>query len=93
LCDKHARKDDDGIAIIIDRNYLIDDMDAFEVELLSIKETYADVIKEQEEKDALLKDFLTEKITYELYQISPDDIPDGISASDLNSIETIIADN
>lgn len=90
LCKKHAKKDEQGEAVMKGGDFDIEDMKAFDKELKKLQETHKQALDDREtqmkELDALLK----EESPIELHKITLSDIPEDITTVQMNSIFTII---
>jgi hypothetical protein len=92
LCKKHAKKNDQGVPVIVDNNYEIAEEAAFEAELAKLRMEYEEVIKEQEDRVNKLNDILKEESDVQPYQIKLEELPSDLVPSIIRSLSPIIAD-
>lgn len=90
LCVLHSDKDENGTPIIKDDQYVIKDLNLFNVELDKISETYKDVIEERKKQVDEYNSLMEEDLELEFKKVSVDDLPDEISEKQLRNIEFMI---
>ena len=92
LAEKFAKKDKDGKPVIKDDKYVIPKRKQFDKELEELQEKYAKPFKEQEEKNALFNEKLEEECTIKFHKISEKDLPENMSARELDIVSSFMYD-
>lgn len=94
LVKEYSEKDEAGNPKISEdgREYVIDETkkEEFQAQFNELKEKYSIAVKEQEDKNKELIDFLNEEITIEVRPISLDILPEEISVEQLEILEEVI---
>ena len=100
LCEKYAKKDENGKVIMIDvkdekgnkvrEQYDIEDEDKFIKETDKLGVEYKEVLDERKEQIKKFNEFMLEDSTVELYKVKEDNVPEDITSAQLNSIFDLI---
>ena len=89
LAKKHAKKKD-GEFVIENRNYVLENEEAFNTELDTLREAYKEKIKEQQEREKQLESVLEEAVDIKLHKIKLSDLPDNILSSNQLTVLTAL---
>jgi len=89
---KHSAKDEAGNPVIENQNYKIENKEAFDAELSTLKEKHAPAIKEREDQIANMDKFMAEEIELELKPIDLSIIPQDITVGQMESLSVLIVD-
>lgn len=87
LCEVHAEKDVDGKSVIVGDKYKLVDIDLFNIDLDKLKNNYQDIIDERVQQINKYNNLLDEDIDIDLIKLKYDDLPENISAKQLESID------
>lgn len=90
LCVKFAKKTDDGQPVIVDNTFDIEDMPAFEVAIQELQAVHAEAVKERDAQITEVQRLLSEEVNLDLYQISVDDLPGDLVATQLEVLMPMI---
>lgn len=90
LAKKHAEKDQNGEAIIKDKNYYIKDSEKFEKEFDKLKKENSKVVEEREKQIEDYNKLLDEDSTIELHKIAKDDLSEELTTQQLFGIIEIV---
>lgn len=85
-----AEKDEDGNPKTRNGNYVIADRKAFDKEVKEFKKKYKDVIEKREKQITEFDAVMKEMSTLLLYAISKDELPDDLTANQLDGIYSLI---
>lgn len=87
LCEEHAKKDEAGKPVMTDNEYVFEDYDAFVAALKPLQDEYAEALAEREKEVVALLDT---EVAIDLHKIQSDDLPEGMSEDDIDTIMDII---
>jgi hypothetical protein len=90
LCIKYAKKDENGNAKIKDNQYIIEDNDKLQEDFKKLVEDNKNLEQEKVKKQKELNSLLEEEVDIDLYKIKQDNLPNEITANQLEKIELII---
>lgn len=90
LCEIHAEKDNNNEPIILKDQYKIIDQSKFENELNILKKDYIDIIEDRTDQIKEYNKMLEDNIEIEFEKINFSEIPENISADELESINFMI---
>jgi recombinational DNA repair protein RecR len=94
LCNKHAKKDEDGKAIMIkegnSERFDIENEDKFNKDFSKLKVEFKSAIEARDEQIKKFNEFMLEDSTVELRKVDEDDVPEEITSAQLNSIIDLI---
>lgn len=90
LCELHSEKNDEGKAIIENDKYKIIDQIKFDEELNVLKEKYNEHIQERINQINEYNKMLDEDIDLEFTKLGVDDLPENISAIQLEPLKFMI---
>jgi hypothetical protein len=94
LCEQFSEKNKDGSPIIIINAYSIPDRETFESEVSQLKNKYLECVLEREKQLREYDKLLNEEsdVINRLSKININNVPDDISATQLDAIKEIIED-
>lgn len=90
LCESHSEKKEDGTPVIVGDKYKIVDELSFNAELEVLKNDYGVFITERLKQIDEYNKMLNEIINIDFVKINFGDIPENVSAKELESIEFMI---
>ena len=90
LCTKHAEKDEMGTPIIENNNYKILDVGTFTKELEDLRNVHSDDFDKQLKGEAEYINLLKEECDIDFYKMKPEDLPDNLTALQLEILEPLI---
>ena len=90
LCVVHSDKNENGEPVILNDKYKIIDENKFNTELDGLKKGYNDVIEERIKQINDYNLMLEEEVNIEFEKINFDNIPENISAKELEAIDFMI---
>ena len=94
LIEKYAEKNEDGTFKTINGNYDVqgDNLVAFQTDYDTLTKEYADTLAENEANNAKVDGMLKEEIDLALIKVKVDNLPNDLSAEELDALEPIIED-
>ena len=94
LIEKYAEKNEDGTFKTVNGNYDVqgDNLVAFQTDYDALTKEYADTLAENEANNAKVDGMLKEEIDLALIKVKVDNLPDDLSAEELDALEPIIED-
>lgn len=90
LAKKHAKKDKDGNPVISSFEYVLEDKEAFEKELETLREKFKEAVEEHKKKAEESETLLDNDEEVELVKLKIQDFPDNFPSSIFEGLETII---
>lgn len=90
VCEKHCERQENGQPVVENNAYKIIDQITFNSELLELKESNKDVLEFREQQLIEYNELLEEESKIELVKISVDNLPNGITPLQIESIYEII---
>ena len=90
LAKNHSKKDDKGNPIIENNQFIMEDTEKFSKEFEALKENHKEAIYKREKQTEDYNNLLKEEIEINLYKIKISDVPQDISAKQLEGIFGII---
>lgn len=93
LCRKYARKDEFGEPIVQGNQFVFENREEFEAQMIPLDDEYVNAI---EVRKAQLEDYqksLREPITVEVHQVSPDDLPQDLTVKEMEVLYLFIKDS
>jgi predicted transcriptional regulator len=93
-CKAFADKDEQGEAVVVNSKFAIhpDKMEEFNKAIAELAEKHSEALKEKERLEQELVDLLQEEVDLPLHKIKFTDLPDDISASQIDSLGELIED-
>lgn len=94
LCKEFADKDEAGEPKVSGQTFVISDEGrvAFDKKFATLREEYKETLEEQDKVDAEFRAFLAEEIELVVHNIKIDDMPNGLTAQQLEALGEIIAE-
>lgn len=94
LIEKYAEKNEDGTFKTVNGNYDVqgDNLVAFQAEYDTLTKEYADTLAENEANNAKVNGMLKEEIDLALIKVKFENLPDDLSAEEIDALEPIIED-
>ena len=94
LIEKYAEKNEDGTFKTVNGNYDVqgDNLVAFQTEYDTLTKEYVDTLAENEANNAKVDGMLKEDIDLTLIKVKFENLPDDLSAEELDALEPIIED-
>lgn len=92
ICEKYAEKDKDGNAVVVEKDYKIDETnkEVFDKELAELKEKNKDLIDARATQSVEVEEYADEEIELALYQIPLKLVPDTITVDLMKIIQPLI---
>lgn len=90
VCINYADKDEAGNPVVENNHYKISDMVSFQAEMDSVRVKYAEVISDIEKSNKDFEDFLDKESEIKLVKVAIKDLPESISAEDIEKLSLII---
>ena len=92
LVKKWANKDEKGELVVVDGHYDVSEesLEGFNKDFAELTTEYAEALAEVEANNTKLQELLKEEIDVELRTIKEENLPDDLSAEELDVLETII---
>lgn len=91
LCEKHCEKDEFGKPVIIANGYQgLENSVEFKEDLEKLREEFADTLKERADQSNSFNKMVAEEGEFEFWSIKLADIPDGVTAEQLDILMPII---
>jgi len=92
LCMKHAKKDENGQAIIENGRYDIEDRVGFEIDFADVKSKYQDVIDDMMQTENDMMAFMNKDTDIDWVKIDYNEVPNDISGEDMKKIKFLISE-
>ena len=92
LAKKYAKKNEAGEAVLENRDYVLEDKEGFNAAIVILQEEYKQALEEREQQVKEYEKTLDDDIDVKLYMLSPDSLPDDITAQQTFSIISILED-
>lgn len=90
LAEEHAKKDENGKAIVSDNKYEVEDIGKFEAELETIREKYSVAVEKRKIQMEEFSKILEEEADVKLCKVSLENIPADISTAQMYAISQIV---
>lgn len=92
ICEKYAKKDDNNNPIIVDNQYVIEDIDKFEKEFSELKTANADIVADRNKQLAEYNSLMEENssIVDRLSKVKVEHLPEDMSTTQLESIQEML---
>lgn len=93
LCEKYCTKDDKGKPVIKNRKYDgLTKNEEFTKKLDELGEKFKEVIDEKKKRAEEYKNLLDEEVEFEFYKIKLENVPEDITAAQIESVDAILED-
>ncbi|MCB1713148.1 MAG: hypothetical protein KDH96_11950 [Candidatus Riesia sp.] len=90
ICQKMAKKDDEGLPILIDGKYDIDKEKEFEKMISDLEEKYKDDLQKRKDHINNMEEFLNNDCEIEFEKVSREDLPKNMTIEEIMSISFMI---
>lgn len=90
LCETHAKKDENGQSILDGGNYVIETKEVFDKEMTKLREEFKDTLDERIKQQEDYEKLLQQETDVELKKIKFEELPNDITASELEQIKELI---
>jgi len=91
LCRKYVQKDPQGNPVVSGNEFVFgENREAFDAEMVPLQVEYAGTIEERKKQIADYSDGLKEKITVEVHQIAPVDVPEDATVGQVDVLYRLI---
>ena len=90
VCINYSKKDDNGNPVIQNQQYVIEDWDNFNRDMEEIRVKYKSVLDQMELAQKEISEFMNRESNVDLLKVSFKDLPDDISAQQLEQLKFMI---
>jgi hypothetical protein len=90
VCINYADKDENGNPVVENNHYKISSMGDFQKEMDAVRDKYKEVISDIENSNKEFEEFLDKDADVKLVKVAVKDLPESISAEDIDKLAPIL---
>ena len=92
LCEKFCKRNAEGNPVIVSGGYQMEDKEGFDKKLEALKKKHKKANDAREKQVESYEKFLEEEVVIEIHKVKIEDLPEDLTATQIDSIKEMIED-